>query len=285
MPLSTPGRGRNVVPRIDLKGAVLVVRRHLLLSLTLLCCSLALAAWSAGALGAAPRSAAEAVARRALAAPSNMTTPAAGFMYLPAVLNGFPKASPTPTNTDSIFDDFSDPGSGWAQEDTVDYLTGYVDGEYRVLVKEPNAAGGAFCPRFECTDCSLEVDARYATDNYYAYGLTFGVTHDDESGYFFLLYEEGYYAIWEMVGGQFETIIDYTASEHIRRGQSTNHLRVVRVGQDIRTFINGYHIITVPDDTIMGSLRVGLVAGAGDLPNVDVRFDNFRAAPYTSGGE
>jgi hypothetical protein len=262
-----------------------VVRRHLLLTLTLLCCSLALAAWSAGALGTATPSGAEAVGRRAPDPPSSAATPAAGLMYLPAVLGGFPKASPTPTATNSVFDDFSDPGSGWSQEDTVEYLRGYADGEYRVLVKEPNMGAGAVCPRFRCTNCSLEVDARYATGNYYAYGLTFGVTDDEESSYFFLVYEEGYYAIWKMIGGQFEAIIDYTASEYIRRGQSTNRLRVVRVGQEIRTFINGHHIITVPDNTIMGSLRVGLVAGASDLPNVDVRFDNFYAAPHASGSE
>ncbi len=262
-----------------------MVRRHLLLALTLLCCSLALAAWSAGALGAATVSGAEAVGRRALDPQLSAATPAGGLMYLPVVLGSFPRPSPTPTGTNSIFDNFSDPNSGWPQEDTVDYLSGYVDGEYRILVREPNSAGGAPCPRFRCTDCSLEVDARYATNNYYAYGLTFGITDDDESAYFFLVYEEGYYAIWTMIGGEFEPIIDYTASEHIRRGQSTNRLRVVRVGQEIRAFINGHHIITVPDDTIMGSLRVGLVAGATDLPNVDVRFDNFYAAPYASGSE
>ncbi len=189
-----------------------------------------------------------------------------------------PQQAQTPSST------ISATKCGSAQEETVEYLTGYVDGEYRVLVKEPNTAGGV-CPRFLCTDCSLEVDARYAANNYYACGLTFGITHDDESGYFFLVYEEGYYAIWDMIGGQFETIIDYTASEHVRCGQSTNHLRVARVGQEIRTFISGHHIITVSDDTIMGSLRVGLVAGASNLPNVDVRFNNFYAAPYASGSE
>lgn len=205
------------------------------------------------------------------------------FIYLPVVSRNFRLVPIT-----VVFDDFSDPGSGWPEVDETDYSTAYVGGEYRIFVKSPNQGGGAMHPHFRCVDCVLEVDARYAADAYGAYGLSFGITEDDESFYLFVIREDlpgepPYYEIWKVIGGVEPDGPLYTAaSPHINPGQSTNHLRVVREGEDIRVYINGEHVITVPDDDIIGLFGVGLLAGSGEISGVDVRFDNFFASTIPS---
>jgi hypothetical protein len=242
------------------KGTVSVARRDLFLLFALLSLAVLITVWPAPAMSVAS------------------PTPGGHFIYLPAALRNFRLVPVT-----VVSDDFSDAGSGWPEVDETDYSIAYVDGEYRIFVKSPNQAGGAKHPHFRCADCVLEVDARYAADSYGAYGLSFGVTEDDESFYLFVIWEEGYYEIWKVIGGVAPDDPLYTAaSPHINRGQSTNQLRVVREGQDIRLYINGENVITLPDDDIMGSLGVGLLAGSGEISGVDVRFDNFFASTIPS---
>ena len=96
----------------------------------------------------------------------------------------------------------------------------------------------------------------------------------------FLLDEGGYYALRKKVSGQWQTILGWTASGYISRGQSSNHLRVLRKGRQIMLYINGHYAASAWDDFTSETLRVGLAAWALDTPNVDVRFDNFRALVF-----
>lgn len=212
------------------------------------------------------------------------------WVHLPAVLRGVNRALPTPiptaTPSNWFFDDFSDPSSGWPERDLEDYLARYLDGEYQVLVKNPETGGGVTHPGFHCKDCLVEVDAKYASAAYGVYGLSFGVTESEDAGYMFVVWEHGdpaqpaYYDLWKYGGGGFEPILEKQLSPHIRRGQETNRLRVVRTGDDIALFVNWHHLVTVEDDDLIGALRVGLTAGAGEeQSNVDIRFDNFLGAP------
>lgn len=191
-----------------------------------------------------------------------------------------------PTGINIYFDDFSDPNSGWPEGDDPDWSYGYLHGEYRILMKSPGSPGHLLlgwvpAPRFRCVDCTLEVDAWYGTSNYGVYGLIFGAT-DAGDLYAFLVDERGYYAIVMRINNQWYALVDWTASPHINPGQSSNHLRIVRSGDQIKAYINGQFVTTARDDSLMGLLRAGLIVGAGDTPNVDVRLDNFRAS--ASGG-
>jgi hypothetical protein len=109
-------------------------------------------------------------------------------------------------------------------------------------------------------------------------------------GIWFVVWEHGdfsqpaYYDLWKYRGGGFEPILEKQLSPYIRRGQETNRLRVVRTGADIALFVNWHHLVTVEDDDLIGSLRVGLAAStAEDRYDVDTRFDNFLGAPLGAG--
>jgi len=205
--------------------------------------------------------------------PTRTLTPVSGpyRVRLPIVLKKYTAVAP-------YLDDFSNPNSGWPQWDNAYSSVGYINGEYRILVKIAGVWQAAFHQSFHCRDCTLEVDARYAGTNYDVYGLVFGVT-DAGNYYVFVVGETGYYSILKWMDGQWHFVVNWTASSYIKRGQQTNHLRIDRNGWQITAYINGNSVATVSDGSLIGSLGVGLLAGGKAY--LDARFDNF--AVYSVG--
>jgi hypothetical protein len=189
----------------------------------------------------------------------------------------------------ALFDDFGDPSSGWPVADEEEYTSSYTDGEYRFLVKQAESGGYSYHPTFRAVDCVIQVDVRFASPVVGVYGLAFGVTEAQDAGYLFdIRFDEagqrGFYEFWKAIEDLPDDPVWTEASDHIRGGQSTNTLRVERIGEDILLYVNGHHLVTIPDDELIGNFGIGLVAGAEDVPNADVRFDNLYAAPLNSGG-
>jgi len=72
-------------------------------------------------------------------------------------------------------------------------------------------------------------------------------------------------------------LIDWTYRLEINPDTS-NHLRVDRVGNLIRLYINGVQVGTATDASFITAGRdAGLRVYRGDDAPVDTRFDNFRA--------
>jgi hypothetical protein len=184
----------------------------------------------------------------------------------------------------AIFDDFSDPSSGWPIADEEEYSSGYVDGEYRFFVKGADTGGYSFHPTFRCVDCDISVDVRIASDAHGIYGLSFGVTEAQDAAYLFGIGfdeagERGYFELWKAIGDLPDDPLWTRASEHIRSSKNTNTLRVRRIGTDIHLYVNGQYLENIPDDELVGLFGVGVAAGSEDTPGVDIRFDNFYAVP------
>ncbi len=189
----------------------------------------------------------------------------------------------------ALFDEFSDPNSGWPTADEEEYTSSYEGGEYRFLVKQSESGGYSYHPTFRAVDYEIQVDVRFASPVVGVYGLAFGVTEAQDAGYLFdIRFDEsgqrGFYEFWKAIEDLPDDPVWTAASDHIRGGQSTNTMRVERVGEDIRLYVNGHLLVTIADDELIGNFGIGLVAGAEDVPNADVRFDNFYAAPLNSGG-
>jgi len=186
-----------------------------------------------------------------------------------------PTCTPTPTLTPTplYFDDFSKPASGWPVGDDANRRYRYLNGEYQILVKRTNWYVGV-TPGVRCTDYAIEVEGRFASSAYGAYGILFGIT-DDWDEYMFRVDGDQYYSLWKKTGGDWEALVGWTSSLHVNPGQAVNHLRVARDGSDIVLYVNGHYLTTVTDSSFLGWLRVGLTASAYDDPNVDARFDNF----------
>ena len=192
-----------------------------------------------------------------------------------------PVQTPQPTPMGRLyFDDFSDPASGWLVDDDDSRRYAYVDGEYQIWLKTASL-WRAVTRGFRCTDCAIEVDGRFASSAYGAYGIMFGIT-DDWHGYVFRVNAQQEYSLFRFTD-QWDALVDWTASPALNAGQAVNHLRTVRDGSDIALYANGQHLATTSDDALTGSLRVGLYARAVDVADVDARFDNL-AVHAVNGG-
>jgi hypothetical protein len=180
-------------------------------------------------------------------------------------------------------DDFSNPSSGWPVGDTDDYRIEYIEGEYRLLVKKANWWIGV-TSGYRCTDCSVEADGRFASTIYGSYGVLFGITDAAAwDAYLFQVDGAQEYNLLKLQGNSWYTLVTWTHSDHIKPGQTSNHLRVVRNGSQIALYVNGHLLTTVTDSSFTGNLRVGLAAVAYAQSDVDARFDNFRICPATAG--
>ncbi|UCC77453.1 MAG: hypothetical protein JSW37_03585 [Anaerolineales bacterium] len=173
----------------------------------------------------------------------------------------------------SLFDDFSDVSSGWLISDTPDYSVGYLGGEYQVLIKTSRAI--VVPADLRCFDPSVEVDARYASANYGAYGLAMSSCDSLKDYYDVLIHESGQYQIGMTINGQRQLLVGWTPVAHINRGQSTNRVRLVRSGSQLSVYINGHFAETISDASLSGPFVPRLMGVAYDVPNVDIRFDDF----------
>lgn len=172
-------------------------------------------------------------------------------------------------------DDFSNPASGWPIGNSGNVQYGYLNGEYRILLKNTNwsllATSG-----LKASDSILAVDVRNATGVYGSYGLLFGLSDDSSQFYDFEIDPSGNYAIYRLDAGTFTPLAGgFSASIHT--GTVANRLKLERNGSLIKAYANGQLLTSISDGSYTGLRRVGLIAFSYDQPNVDVRFDNFKA--------
>ena len=180
-------------------------------------------------------------------------------------------------------DNFSDPNSGWPIYEDANVKYEYLDGEYRILVKDSHRWAAASAPGVKFSDFTLEADGRHATGAYGSYGLVFGITDGWEGFYTFEVNADREYSIWKYTADDgWQALKDWTYSSYIKGGRTANHLKVIRDSSRIEAYVNGHYLTTVTDTSFIGSLRVGLVAQAYNVPNVDARFDNFKV--FSVGG-
>ncbi len=196
-------------------------------------------------------------------------------------LTATPQVTATPVSLYS--DDFGDPGSGWQVADDANRRTGYLNGEYQILVKTTNL-WVATSPGFRCIDCAVEVKGRFASATYGAYGIAFGIT-DQWDAYVFRVNGTQQYSLRSKSSdGTWATIIGWTTSTAINAGQATNRLRVVRDWDSIDLYVNDQYLTSVTDSSLTGNLRVGVCASSYEQANVDARFDDFRVTGVPGAG-
>jgi hypothetical protein len=171
-------------------------------------------------------------------------------------------------------DDFSNRGSGWNEMSTLHGDFGYEDGEYHILVEDPDYIAAAWNSRAgPFTDFAVEIDARLVSGpDESGYGLTFRVQNNVDF-YSFMVTGNGYYHLAKH-NGEWVTLQAWTGSDFISEGSSTNHLMVVCRGTQIEVYVNGYHLATVTDDSFPDG-SVGMVAYASG-PDTLVAFDNIK---------
>ncbi len=194
-----------------------------------------------------------------------------------------PDYEPAPrvyTTAVKLFDDFSDPASGWEIGEYDIGSVGYDMGEYFIRAEEDN--GYIWGQRFEWYgDVSIEVTARQASgpdNNDTGYGVMCRVNYDPEvgdlEGYTFLVAGDGYYAITRYSAGNGEHLVGWTKSETVRQGNATNELQAICAGDQLTFYVNGVRIADTRDDTF-SSGDVAFFGATYEPGAAEFRFDNF----------
>jgi serine protease Do len=202
-----------------------------------------------------------------------------------AMGRGSAAPSPTPTSppvaeattdvtrfTEVFQDDFSDPASGWDKRVTDLSEAGYEDGKYSILINDTDLLSWSNSGR-SFNDFLLEVEATQVEgpdDNEYGVLVRYV---DGDNFYHFVISGDGYYAVIKRQDGEWESLVTWTQSPHINRGQSTNHIAVVAEGSQFSLYVNEEHITDVTDDSFPGG-DIGLMAGSFDEAGVLIHFDN-----------
>jgi hypothetical protein len=172
-------------------------------------------------------------------------------------------------------DDFTRTTSGWDRYKDEAYSANYFDGAYQINISVPNTQAWAR-PHLEFNDVRVEV---MATKNGGPDDNMFGVIcryQDAHNFYFFSLSSDGYAGIGVYRDGK-ERIISARAlhpSSQIQTGDSSNHIRADCIGTQLALYING-SLTTQASISNAQPGDVGLIAGAYENADVEIRFDQF----------
>jgi hypothetical protein len=172
-------------------------------------------------------------------------------------------------------DDFSDSASGWQAESDASAEVGYHEGVMRVLVRSPNRLAWASAGRV-LSDFHLAVEATQVAgpdDNEYG---VLARMRDSDHFYRFSISGDGYYMVSKLDGDEWVALSgDWTPSEAIHLGTTTNLLEIVCQGMTMTFLVNGVQLVQVEDSSYARG-DVGLYAGSFFEPDVAVHFDNLR---------
>jgi hypothetical protein len=168
---------------------------------------------------------------------------------------------------------FADNTSGWDRVKNDGGIMDYDSGGYRILVRQPGLNFWSTLGR-NFGDVRVEADVtRLNGPDENRTGLICRYQHGDY--YFFIISNDGYYAIGKFVRGQTFLLgqSEMQKSDLIQSG-SVNHLHADCIGDTLTFYVNNTQVAATQDsDFATGD--VGVLAGAFTEPGVDVLFQNF----------
>ena len=172
-----------------------------------------------------------------------------------------------------LFDDFTDPASGWPTIQNSQAKYNYQSDGYHISVFEANSAPWAKTER-EDSNVSISVDAAPVTSSNGFYGLLCRI-QDNQNFYYFVVQNNGTYAIGKFKGGTFQPLDGWRESNAIRQGNQTNRLRADCSGNAMRFYVNSVLVGEV-HDTDFNAGYSGIIANALDTQGFEVVFNNFQ---------
>jgi len=176
-----------------------------------------------------------------------------------------------------LVEDGFEAGDQWRNyEDGDDLFLGAKSGLYRIDFKGRRYAWSQ--REGDYADVVIEADAAQISDyDHNAYGLACRLDPANSGrGYFFLISGDGYASIRWSNGRSLEPIVSAAPSAHIRRGQSSNRVRIVCIDDYLALWVNGEFVADARD----GRATQGAVALAGVMnyagKRLTVEFDNVK---------
>jgi hypothetical protein len=173
-----------------------------------------------------------------------------------------------------LFEDFSDPNSGWDVESDSQSAVGYLEDEYFIEVLTPDLWIWSLVGS-DYDDIVVEVDTRVVsatTDNSWGVFCRYA---DADNQYVFEIGNDGLHVIYALVEGVFVQLSDWTFSSAINTGTGAkNHIRASCVGDELELVVNGVTLATVTDSAFRTG-DVALVGATYSAGGGRVTFDNL----------
>ena len=173
-----------------------------------------------------------------------------------------------------LFEDkFTTNVSGWRRLANEGGIMDYDSSGFRILVRQPNMNFWS-TPEKNFGDARIEADVTTLNgpdEN------RMGVICRYQRGdyYFFIISNDGYYAIGKFIGGQ--TLLlgqGSMAPTSFIQKDALNHLRADCIGDTLTLFVNFNQVASAQDSDFKNG-DVGVLAGSFNEPGVDVLFQNF----------
>jgi hypothetical protein len=188
-----------------------------------------------------------------------------------------PQTVPTTDVQDVILfaDDFSDPNSGWPSGQNSQGVYGYLAGGYKIRVDAAEAVLWVSTDRVN-DDQRLFVEARTVSNSTAGYhGLLCRIL-DENNFYYFLIRNNGDYAIGKFKDGEFRSFFaeGWRQSNAVFSDSQANRLQADCDGSSLRLYVNG-NLLGEATDSDFTSGFSGLVAASLDEQAYEVLFDNF----------
>ena len=173
-----------------------------------------------------------------------------------------------------LFEDFSDPASGWEIDSDSESAVGYLDGEYFIDVFMPDSWIWSLVGS-DYNDIVVEVDTRVdspTSDNSWGVFCRYG---DPNNQYGFEIGNDGLHIIYALVDGEYQQLTDWMFSSAINTGAGAeNHIRASCIGDTLVLLVNGVKLAEVTDSTFQNG-DVALVGATYGSGGSRVTFDNL----------
>ena len=184
-----------------------------------------------------------------------------------------PPATPPPPSGSVLFEDeFDQFTTGWDRFANEGGIMDYFEGSYRILVQRPGLNFWS-TPEKDFGDVRIEADIlKLAGPDENRMGLMCRYQAGDY--YFFIISNDGYYAIGKFIGGQ-TTLLGQSEMQPsaLIEPNMINHLRADCIGNTLTFFVNFNEVASV-EDSALASGDIGVLAGSFTQPGVDVSFDH-----------
>jgi hypothetical protein len=181
--------------------------------------------------------------------------------------------APTPTR-EIIFQENFEATRGWYTFESERYRMQYLQGGYRIYNNITEAAVTSVRTQ-KHSDVHLEVEAARVSgpQNGY-YGLVCRY-QDDGNYYAAVVSSDGFYGVARIQGGMLTFISPAPAANTaVKTGFTVNRIEMTCHSNSLSLFVNGNKLVQVKDTTFTEGF-IGLVAGTGSIPGLEVKFDNF----------
>jgi hypothetical protein len=183
---------------------------------------------------------------------------------------------PTFLTATPLYDDFSDPESGWPIILSIYADFQYLDEEYQITSHRDYVAAFSTAGH-RLVDLDVAADAHRSGPVPGGYGIAFGFANSVPVEEYYALVVWPDYQEWNLIRFRFEegfeTLLWGVLSD-IEPGEGANRMRVSRQGDEITLWVNGIQLVSALIPTYSESRLIGLLQTPLEIGH-DARYDNY----------